>query len=129
MLVCGAGQQARVRHISIQGLVPQTDNYVTYDGSLTQPGCQETVTWIIVNKPLYISVDNVRTTDIIYLRPPNTSSVNSFMIPNPKLLQLVWDKGQPLRSLNTMGPMDLWDPVGRTDSLGGPALGKMSKTC
>jgi len=49
--------------------------------------------------------------------------------PNPKLLQLVWDKGQPLRSVNTMGPMDLWDPVGRTDSLGGPALGKMSKTC
>lgn len=54
-----AGQQARVRHISIQGLVPQTDNYITYDGSLTQPGCQETVTWIIVNKPLYISQDNV----------------------------------------------------------------------
>jgi len=54
------GQQARVRHISIQGLVPQTDNYITYDGSLTQPGCQETVTWIIINKPLYISVDNVR---------------------------------------------------------------------
>jgi len=48
-----------VRHISIQGLVPQTDNYITYDGSLTQPGCQETVTWIIVNKPLYISHDNV----------------------------------------------------------------------
>lgn len=55
-----SGQQARVRHISIQGLVPQTDNYITYDGSLTQPGCQETVTWIIINKPLYISADNVR---------------------------------------------------------------------
>jgi len=55
-----SGQQARVRHISIQGLVPQTDNYMTYDGSLTQPGCQETVTWIIINKPLYISADNVR---------------------------------------------------------------------
>ena len=56
------GQQARVRHMSIQGLVPQTNNYITYDGSLTQPGCQETVTWIIINKPLYISVDNVSST-------------------------------------------------------------------
>jgi len=53
------GQQARVRHISIQGLIPQTDDYITYDGSLTQPGCQETVTWVVINKPLYISVDNV----------------------------------------------------------------------
>ncbi|XP_078324662.1 carbonic anhydrase-related protein 10-like [Crassostrea virginica] len=29
--------------------------YLTYEGSLTQPGCQETVTWVILNKPLYIS--------------------------------------------------------------------------
>jgi carbonic anhydrase len=54
------GQQVRVRHVSVQGLLPATDYYITYEGSLTQPGCQETVTWIIINKPLYISQDNLK---------------------------------------------------------------------
>ena len=33
---------------------------MTYSGSLTQPGCKETVTWIIYNKPLYISGNQVK---------------------------------------------------------------------
>ena len=32
--------------------MPNTENYMTYEGSMTQPGCQETVTWIVMNKPL-----------------------------------------------------------------------------
>ncbi|XP_076071747.1 carbonic anhydrase-related protein 10-like [Mytilus galloprovincialis] len=36
-------------------LLPNTDQYITYEGSFTQPGCQETVTWIIYNKPVYVS--------------------------------------------------------------------------
>ena len=32
---------------------------MTYEGSLTQPGCHETVSWIVFNKPLYITVEHV----------------------------------------------------------------------
>lgn len=53
------GQQVGLSHISLYGLLPHTDNYVTYEGSMTQPGCQETVTWIIFNKPVYISNENL----------------------------------------------------------------------
>ena len=28
---------------------------MTYEGSTTYPGCWETVTWIVMNKPIYIS--------------------------------------------------------------------------
>lgn len=31
------------------------NQYITYDGSLTQPPCSENVIWLIGNKPLYIS--------------------------------------------------------------------------
>jgi carbonic anhydrase len=54
-----AGKQAHIRHLSINGLLPPTEHYMTYEGSLTQPGCQETVTWIIINKPIYISNSHV----------------------------------------------------------------------
>ena len=59
LYACVAGQQVRVRHVSVQGLLPKTDNFMTYDGSLTYPGCQETVTWVVMNKPMYISNDHV----------------------------------------------------------------------
>lgn len=29
--------------------------YLTYEGSLTQPSCQETVQWILLNKPVYMT--------------------------------------------------------------------------
>jgi len=29
---------------------------MTYEGSMTIPGCWETVTWIIMNKPIYITM-------------------------------------------------------------------------
>jgi len=59
-LVICVGNRVHIRHLSVNGLLPSTDDYVTYDGSLTQPGCQETVTWIIINKPIYISSEHVR---------------------------------------------------------------------
>lgn len=49
------GQSADLRHISIHGLLPETDHYMTYEGSTTHPGCWETTTWIIFNKPIYIT--------------------------------------------------------------------------
>ncbi|CAJ0963441.1 unnamed protein product, partial [Mesorhabditis belari] len=40
-------------------LLPRTAHYVTYDGSLTFPGCHETVVWVIMNNPIYITKDDL----------------------------------------------------------------------
>ncbi|GIY58792.1 carbonic anhydrase-related protein 10 [Caerostris darwini] len=49
------GQQAELKSLSIRELLPVTDYYMTYDGSTTMPGCHETVTWLLMNKPIYIT--------------------------------------------------------------------------
>ncbi|KAH6936335.1 hypothetical protein HPB50_016196 [Hyalomma asiaticum] len=49
------GQEAAMKHLSIKELLPETDHFMTYEGSLTMPGCHETVTWIVLNKPIYIT--------------------------------------------------------------------------
>ncbi|KAL7640656.1 UNVERIFIED_CONTAM: hypothetical protein RMT77_008931 [Armadillidium vulgare] len=46
---------ALVSDISLRALLPNTHYYITYDGSLTQPPCHETVTWILMNRPVYIT--------------------------------------------------------------------------
>ena len=30
-------------------------HYMTYEGSLTQPSCQETVQWLLLNRPIYMT--------------------------------------------------------------------------
>ncbi|XP_071522016.1 carbonic anhydrase-related protein 10 isoform X2 [Panulirus ornatus] len=49
------GQRWPIRHLSLAGLLPSTYHYMTYDGSTTHPGCWETTTWLIMNKPIYIT--------------------------------------------------------------------------
>ncbi|XP_033631754.1 carbonic anhydrase-related protein 10-like [Asterias rubens] len=49
------GDEVNVTNFNIKQLLPRTFEYLTYDGSLTIPGCYETVTWIVSNKPLRIS--------------------------------------------------------------------------
>lgn len=51
--------EARIKHISIRGLLPDTEHYMTYEGSTTMPACHETVTWIVLNKPIYITLQQV----------------------------------------------------------------------
>jgi len=57
--MCEPGQQARIRHLSLSDLMPPTEDYMTYEGSMTQPGCHETITWIVMNKPVYVTVEQV----------------------------------------------------------------------
>ena len=59
--------QQRIRHLSVNGLIPDTKDFMTYEGSLTQPGCHETVSWVIYNKPLYITSEHVSKHKEIYL--------------------------------------------------------------
>lgn len=51
--------EAPVRRLSVRGLLPDTEHYMTYEGSTTAPGCHETVTWIVLNKPIYITKQQV----------------------------------------------------------------------
>ncbi|KRZ18823.1 putative carbonic anhydrase-like protein 2 [Trichinella zimbabwensis] len=49
-----------VHSLSIRQLLPDTNHYVTYDGSFTFPGCYETVHWIVMNKPVYINFKDMK---------------------------------------------------------------------
>ncbi|XP_018326925.1 carbonic anhydrase-related protein 10-like isoform X2 [Agrilus planipennis] len=49
------GESAPIEHISIRSLLPATEQFMTYDGSTTHPGCWETTVWIIINKPIYMT--------------------------------------------------------------------------
>ncbi|ENN78763.1 hypothetical protein D910_02938 [Dendroctonus ponderosae] len=50
-----SGASTPVKHISLRALLPNTDHFMTYEGSTTHPGCWETTVWIILNKPIYIT--------------------------------------------------------------------------
>ncbi|RWS10676.1 putative carbonic anhydrase-like protein 2, partial [Dinothrombium tinctorium] len=49
------GQSVSIDSFSISELVPDLNYYLTYEGSMTIPQCSETVTWIILNKPISIT--------------------------------------------------------------------------
>ncbi|XP_076669984.1 carbonic anhydrase-related protein A isoform X3 [Andrena cerasifolii] len=49
------GDEAPVRHLSLKSLLPETNGYMTYEGSTTHPGCWETAVWLILNKPIYVT--------------------------------------------------------------------------
>ncbi|KAH3839896.1 hypothetical protein DPMN_113336 [Dreissena polymorpha] len=53
------GDKQPILDFNILDIIPRTTLFITYEGSLTQPGCQETVTWLIVNKPLHISKQQI----------------------------------------------------------------------
>ncbi|GAU97944.1 hypothetical protein RvY_09162 [Ramazzottius varieornatus] len=44
-----------IEDVSLRNFIPNTTSYISYPGSLTKPGCQETVQWFVMNKPLYIT--------------------------------------------------------------------------
>ncbi|RWS31674.1 putative carbonic anhydrase-like protein 2 [Leptotrombidium deliense] len=48
-------QSVAINSFSIHDLVPDFETYLTYEGSMTIPQCSETVTWIIINKPIFIT--------------------------------------------------------------------------
>lgn len=49
------GQSSPVHGFNLKEIMPSTSHYMTYEGSTTYPGCWETVTWIIMNKPIYLT--------------------------------------------------------------------------
>lgn len=57
------GSSTPIRHISLRSLLPDTEAFLTYEGSTTHPGCWESTVWIILNKPIYITKQEVSQTD------------------------------------------------------------------
>lgn len=41
--------------LNIEEVYPETSSFITYDGSMTIPPCYETATWILMNKPVYVT--------------------------------------------------------------------------
>lgn len=54
------GSSFPIKHLPLSSLLPNTQQYLTYEGSTTHPGCWETAVWIIFNKPIYISKQEVK---------------------------------------------------------------------
>ncbi|MEE6483164.1 hypothetical protein FKM82_013455 [Ascaphus truei] len=44
-----------LQDLCIEDLYPETFGFLTYQGSMTTPPCYETVTWIIIDRPLNIT--------------------------------------------------------------------------
>ncbi|XP_074602875.1 carbonic anhydrase-related protein 10-like [Brevipalpus obovatus] len=49
------GQNISIDSVSIRNFIPDPESYMTYEGSMSVPACFETVTWIVMNKPIFIS--------------------------------------------------------------------------
>lgn len=49
------GASTPIKHLSLRSLLPDTEHFMTYEGSTTHPGCWETTVWIILNKPIYMT--------------------------------------------------------------------------
>ncbi|XP_044003034.1 carbonic anhydrase-related protein 10-like [Aphidius gifuensis] len=48
-------EEIPIQPFSVRELMPDTKHYMTYEGSITMPACHETTSWIILNKPIYIT--------------------------------------------------------------------------
>ncbi|CAH8583079.1 unnamed protein product [Schistosoma haematobium] len=49
------GKFKKLQGLLLEGIIPSTVHYMTYQGSLPFPACYETVTWIILNQPVIIT--------------------------------------------------------------------------
>ena len=61
------GDEAAVRRLSVRGLLPDTEHFMTYEGSTTAPACYETVTWMVMNKPIYITKQQVKIVKYLFV--------------------------------------------------------------
>ncbi|KAK0060634.1 carbonic anhydrase-related protein 10, partial [Biomphalaria pfeifferi] len=96
---------ATLSELSIKHLLPDSYDYMTYEGSMTQPGCLETVTWILLNKPL-----SVRKDQLVMLRKlheavdsgnPSLLMENNFRPPMPVNRRTVRTNIQPQKTTST----------------------------
>ncbi|XP_067949818.1 carbonic anhydrase-related protein 10-like [Watersipora subatra] len=83
------GESKSLVKFSVHDLLPDTHNYMTYEGSVTRPGCLEIVTWIIMNKPVYITPEQLG----LLRQTVNTEKDSSVKSP-------LYDNYRPVQSVN-----------------------------
>ncbi|XP_052873571.1 carbonic anhydrase-related protein 10 [Anopheles cruzii] len=82
------GDESPVRRISVRDLLPDTEHYMTYEGSTTAPACHETVTWLVMNKPIYITKQQLHALRRLMQGGPDHPKAplgNNFRPPQPLL--------------------------------------------
>uniref|UniRef100_A0A0N5AR35 Alpha-carbonic anhydrase domain-containing protein n=1 Tax=Syphacia muris TaxID=451379 RepID=A0A0N5AR35_9BILA len=78
-----------IKQFYARGFLPRSTDYITYEGSLTYPGCYETVTWVLMNNPIYI-----REEDLLLWSEIQTEKED---VVNPAMMTSNY---RPLRALN-----------------------------
>lgn len=58
--------EARGESLSLAGLLPDARTFYTYQGSLTTPPCSEIVRWLLLNKPVELSAEQIAAFTAIY---------------------------------------------------------------
>ncbi|VDN97205.1 unnamed protein product [Rodentolepis nana] len=54
------GEHRRLYGMILKTMLPSTQEFITYQGSLSFPGCHETVTWILLNAPVIVTEENLK---------------------------------------------------------------------
>lgn len=70
---------ALIDSLNLSALLPETGQFITYQGSLSKPGCHESAQWFLLNTPLYITRTNV-------------SIIGDFLLPGLVMVALWWDE-------------------------------------
>lgn len=64
LLVFPADDAYLLTGLNIEEIYPETNSFITYEGSMTIPPCFETATWILMNKPVYLTRMQVSFTEL-----------------------------------------------------------------
>jgi len=65
------GKEELQERISVKGLLPASNDYYRFNGSLTTPPCIEGVRWYVLKQPLTVSADQVKKFRHIMHHPNN----------------------------------------------------------
>jgi len=68
-------------------------NYLTYRGSLTTPGCFQSVNWIIAGETLSVSSDQLKALRSVESLAPGVPLTHNFRPAQPRNGRVVWMKG------------------------------------
>ncbi|XP_061164247.1 carbonic anhydrase-related protein 10-like [Saccostrea echinata] len=79
------GNTTLIEELSIQSILPENLQYMTYEGSVTQPGCYETVTWILLNRPIFMGEHQLNA--LRTLRRDTPENPQAFMFDNVRPVQ------------------------------------------
>ncbi|KAL5011990.1 hypothetical protein ScPMuIL_010541 [Solemya velum] len=86
------GSSIDIYDFDLMSIIPTTEFFITYEGSITYPGCYETVTWLVVNKPLYITKEQLAVLrDLTHVDEPARDVLmgNNFRLPKSVNRRLV----------------------------------------